>query len=219
MAEIPKTERNIVTPKTGRYYVLGKPDYSTENIWFALHGYGFLAKDFADNFADIVKEKNIIIVPEALNKFYVKGFHGKVGASWMTKEGRESEIKDYLNFLNNVYNQEVSKIFKPDLRISVLGFSQGTATATRWIMQNKFKVDRLILWGGGLARDIDYKKARITFASTDLIIVVGENDSFITDEKLSDETDLLDEHKIRYTLKRYPGRHELEKGLLAELLD
>ena len=218
MDESGKTEKNIVTPKTGRYYLLGKPDYGTENIWFALHGYGFLAADFAAEFSAAVKEKTIVIVPEALNKFYLKGFHGKVGASWMTKEDRENEIKDYLCFLNNVYGREVSRIFKPDLKISILGFSQGTAAAVRWTMQNKFKVDKLILWGGGLPRDIDYKKASITFASTKLIIVAGENDEFFTEDKLSEETVFLDEHKIRYTLKRYPGKHEPDKELLAELI-
>jgi predicted esterase len=218
MEEIFKTEKKIITPKTGRYYILGRPDRGAENICFALHGYGFLASDFADYFAAAVKDTTTVIVPEALNKFYVKGFQGKVGASWMTRNDRENEIKDYLNFLNNVYNQEIPKIFRPDLKISILGFSQGTATAARWIMQNKFKADKLILWGGGLPGDIDIKKARITFATTSLIIVVGENDEFVTVDKLSGEIEFLDENKIHYTLKRYPGRHEPDKELLAELL-
>jgi len=213
-----KTEKNIITPKTGKYYVLGDPGYQTKNIWFALHGYGSLASDFADYFNDIANQNTIVIVPEALNKFYLKGFYGKVGASWMTKNERENEIKDYINFLNNVYNQEVSKIFKPDLNINVFGFSQGTATASRWAMQNKFKVDKLILWGGGLPNDIDYKKARIIFTTSALTIVAGEDDEFITEENLSTQLQTLEENKIRYLLKRYKGKHELQKDLLNELM-
>ena len=106
------TEKHITTPKTGKYYVLGEPGNKTKNIWFALHGYGGTAADFADKFKNTLNESMIVIVPEALNRFYVKGFYGSVGASWMTNNERENEIKDYLNFLNNVYNHEVSKILK-----------------------------------------------------------------------------------------------------------
>jgi predicted esterase len=199
--------------------VLGNPDHSTKTVWFALHGYGHLSSEFADKLLGLVNDSTIVIVPEALNKFYVKGFYGKVGASWMTKEDRENEIKDYLNFLNNVYNQEISKIFKPDLKISLLGFSQGTATVVRWTMQNKFKADKLILWGGGLPRDIDYKKARITFSSTNLTIVAGNNDEFITEEKLSEEIKFLEDNKIRYSLNRYEGKHEIVSEVLTGLTD
>lgn len=213
-----KTEKNIVTPRTGRYYVIGDPGHKIKNIWFALHGYGNLASDFAEKFKDIVNESTIVIVPEALNKFYVKGFYGKVGASWMTKNGRENEIKDYINFLNNVCNQEVSKIFKPDLKINLFGFSQGTAAVSRWALQNKFKVDKLILWGGSLPKDIDYKKARIIFTTTALTIVVGKNDEFITEENISGELNILEEEKIRYQLKRYDGKHDIQNDILNELI-
>jgi predicted esterase len=213
-----KTEKNIITPKTGRYYLIGEPGYKTKTIWFALHGYGNLASDFAEMFNEIVNERTIVVVPEALNKFYVKGFYGNVGASWMTKNDRENEIKDYLGFLNNVYNQEVSKIFKPDLKINLFGFSQGTATASRWALQNRVKFDKLILWGGCLPRDIDYKKARIKFTSTELTVVVGENDELITEESVSEEIKILEEKKIRHTLKRYEGKHQLHDETLNELM-
>jgi len=213
-----KTEKNIITPKTGRYYVIGEPGYNTKTIWFAMHGYGNLASDFADKFKDIVNENTIVIVPEALNKFYVKGFYGKVGASWMTKNGRESEIKDYLGFLNNVYYQEVSKIFKPDLKINLFGFSQGTATASRWALQNRVKFDKLILWGGSLPGDVDYKKARITFTSTELTIVMGKSDEFITEEIISGELNILDENKISYLIKKYDGKHDIQNDILKELM-
>jgi predicted esterase len=213
-----RTEKKIITPKTGKYYILGDPGDKTKNIWFALHGYGNLASDFVDKFKDIANESTIVIVPEALNKFYVKGFYGKVGASWMTKNDRENEIKDYLNFLNNVYNREVSKIFKPDLKLNLFGFSQGTATASRWTLHNKFKVDKLILWGGSLPKDIDFKKARITFTTTALTIVVGKNDEFITEENLSGELKVLEEKKIRYVLKKYDGKHEIQNDVLNELM-
>ena len=104
------------------------------------------------------------------------------------------------------------------MKINLFGFSQGTATASRWALHNKFKVDKLILWGGGLPKDIDYKKARITFTTTELTLVVGKNDEFITEEKLSGELKILEEKKIRYLLKRYDGKHEVQNDILNELM-
>ena len=40
-----------------------------------------------------------IIAPQGLHKFYLEGTSGRVGASWMTKENREDDIKNYLVYL------------------------------------------------------------------------------------------------------------------------
>ncbi len=47
----------------------------------------------------------------------------------MTKEDRENEIADYVDFLDAVFGEVVT----PGARVTVLGFSQGVATAARWL--------------------------------------------------------------------------------------
>lgn len=208
----------IITPKIGRYYKIENSNNNIKNILFVLHGYGQLAKEFIENFETLKTNENIIIAPEALNRFYTKGFYGSVGASWMTKEDRENDIKDYLNFLNNVYNKENALIFSPALKINILGFSQGTATAIRWVLQNKVKAENVILWGGSFPRDADYKKASIIFKSTKLTLVFGTEDEFISTKIIKEEQDILDQNKISFTTKEYIGKHEIIADVLKELL-
>ena len=90
-------QKNITIPKTARYFVLGEASEQIEEIWFVIHGYGQLANYFIKKFEVLNNGKNLIVAPEALHRFYWKGFDGKVGASWMTNVERLEEIADYIN--------------------------------------------------------------------------------------------------------------------------
>lgn len=208
-------QHTIQTTKTARYYTLGELSNSTKEIVFAFHGYAQLAKEFINNFTSIVSDQRFIIAPEALNKFYFRGFNGKIGASWMTKEDRENEIKDYLSFLDNIYKQYSSQI-NDEIRITLFGFSQGGATASRWFVNSDLPNSNLILWGSSLSHDIDYDKLRQKLISK-IIIVIGENDEFISEESLKKEIGRLQEEKIDFELIKYPGKHNVQPGLLKEL--
>ena len=80
--------------------------------------------------------------------------NGRVVASWMTKDDRESEIEDYINYLNQVY--EMIKEKNKNVKIIAFGFSQGSSTISRWISQKNYKIDceRLILWSGSFPMDV-----------------------------------------------------------------
>lgn len=78
-----------------------------------------------------------IVAPEALNKFYVKGFSGKLGVTWMTKEDRLHEIEDYCCFLQKVYDEVTSGI-PEKVEITLLGFSQGC----RWAAIKKPRISK-----------------------------------------------------------------------------
>ena len=67
------------------------------------------------------------MAPEGLSRFYLDAGAGKVGASWMTKEDRAHEIEDYLSYL-----EQVRAAIIPPVPLTILGFSQGVATAARW---------------------------------------------------------------------------------------
>ena len=96
-------EHHIQTTRSARYYSLGSIEGEITEVWYVLHGYGQRAEDFIKNFLPITSEGILVIASEALSRFYVKGFAGEVGASWMTREDRMSEIKDYVRYLDNLY--------------------------------------------------------------------------------------------------------------------
>jgi len=206
---------HIQTTKTARYYTLGELNDSTDEIVFVFHGYEQLANDFIQNFTPIQSDNRFIIAPEGLNKFYVKGFRGNVGASWMTKEDRESEINDYLNFLNNIYSEYSSQI-NDNTKITLFGFSQGCATASRWFVDSNFNNTELILWGSFIPPDINYDKLR-SILKTRLKIVIGDEDEFISEDRIKSGEEILIEKNIIYELIKYPGKHKVQPGLFNQL--
>lgn len=210
-------QKYIETTKTARYYILGKPAKSLTNIWFVFHGYGQLAKEFIELFQAIVNDKILFVAPEAMNKFYARGFAGKIGATWMTKEDRENEIKDYVTMINNVYSEVCEIVDMIKVRINVLAFSQGGHTAIRWLNEKHIPVSRLILWGSGIPRDISYKSNLLYWNEIKIKLAVGNNDQFITEEKLNEELSFLSEQKINYELIKYDGFHEIDASNLKKI--
>lgn len=206
---------NIQTTKTARYYTLGELTDSIEEIVFVFHGYAQLAKDFILNFESIQSSSRLIVAPEGLNKFYIKGIRGNVGASWMTKEDRENEINDYINFLNNIYSKYSSQV-SDKIKITLFGFSQGCATASRWFVNSNFNNAELILWGSFIPPDIDYEKLRSKL-KTNLKIIIGDEDEFIPEDRIKLGEEILKKKKINYELIKYPGKHDVQPGLFNQL--
>ncbi len=154
-------ERHITVPRTARYYTLGEPGARTTEVWFALHGYGQLAAAFLSALEPLDDGSRLIVAPEALSRFYLGGVGSRaaaeraVGAAWMTREDRLAEIDDQVRYLDAVTRRcsPASRPITP--RVCVLGFSQGTTAAARWLALGTARVERLILWGGELPPDLD----------------------------------------------------------------
>lgn len=206
-----------------RYYTLGKLTSSTRQIWFVLHGYGQLARFFLKKF-NILSEQNIyVIAPEGLSTFYLENVsqrihsqHHRVGATWMTRENRIMNIENYINYLNKVYRSEVPFSFNGE--INVLGFSQGAATATRWVMDGAITPHRLMLWGGILPPDMNVEAGHEILKKIKVIEVFGKRDPFLTDERLMEETQLSDKLKIRPERIEFDGGHEILDTVLSQLI-
>ena len=127
-------EEKIVTQKTARVLMAGCDISSAEKILFALHGYAQTADDMVLSLAESLPANMCLIVPEALNHFYAKGFQGRVATCWMTRHMREDAIEDYCHYLQQVYHLYRNRT-RPDAQFLALGFSQGVATLSRWILR------------------------------------------------------------------------------------
>ena len=148
-------KKEITTAKTARYFILGEPNAEVDEVWIVCHGYAQLANYFLKKFECIQKPNRLIIAPEGLHRFYWNGFSGRVVASWMTKEDRLDDIKDYNQFLDNVV-EDIKSITEKEFELNVLGFSQGAATVCRWISHTRNKINKAILWGSVFPEDINY---------------------------------------------------------------
>jgi predicted esterase len=182
-----------------------------------LHGYGQLAADFAQAFAPIATPDRSVVAPEGLSRFYVDGMdeHEQVGASWMTREAREAEIEDYVRALDAT----VQNLSGDDLPSSlcVLGFSQGAATASRWALLGDTAVDRLVLWGGGPAHDLDLAHHADRLRALDLTLVAGTNDPYVSPARRQAAEERIRRHDIPVTVRTFDGGHRIDEALLQSL--
>lgn len=212
-------QHHLAVQRTARYYALGDPDTARER-WFVLHGYGQLAEYFIRPFAAMADAGRAVIAPEALSRFYVDGMreHERVGASWMTKADREHEIEDYLVYLDALASHLDTTAEGTAPTTGVLGFSQGAATASRWALLGQTDIDRLVLWGGRLAHDLDLAAHRSRLQRLDLTIVIGTEDEYISDERVAEEEARLDAHGIAYRTVRFDGSHRIDPDVLARVV-
>jgi predicted esterase len=214
-------EHHLRVTRTARYYVLGNLRGAIRDVWIACHGYGQLAAEFIRDLEPLRTPGRLVVAPEGLSRFYFEGgFHGpdsKVGATWMTREDRLAEIEDYVAYLDAVHDEVFTQADRKATKLTVLGFSQGTATVSRWATRGKVKPDRLVLWGGLLPPDVDLATARAPLGRLELVLVAGRRDRFVNAEKLSEQLAALSRVGIAARAVRHPGGHRLNAEVLTEL--
>jgi predicted esterase len=206
---------SIAVRKTARYFMLGEPGSDVRDIWFVCHGYGQLAADFLTCFTDLQAPGTLVIAPEGLHRFYWEKFSGKVVASWMTKEDREDDINDYVAFLSAVLN-EVKGECSGQVRLHVLGFSQGSATVCRWIDRSALKITSLIVWAGDVPEDLSSNFFQ-SLTDARSFLVVGTNDEFINEERLQKQVEILASRNFNPELIRFDGRHRIHTETLQRI--
>jgi predicted esterase len=198
--------------RTAHFYTLGEINPETKRVWIVIHGYGMLANYFIKKFEPLQYDSSLIVAPDGLSYYYLDEQHSRVGASWMTKNHRESEIHDHIAYLNQLYTHIVEQT-AANTEVNVLGFSQGVSTVVRWVAAGQVKVNRLVLWSGRLPEDGIQDGMR----GIEAHYVYGLQDEY---------RQWLDEEKQRVLLKRYygdyhwdtfDGGHRIPLDVLAKL--
>lgn len=195
--------------KNARIMHLKSETKRNTKLLIALHGYGQLATYFSRKFEQIHPDFDVLI-PEALNRFYLKGSSGRVGASWMTKEERESDIEDNQNYLSQLFSK-----YEPHYKqIILLGFSQGGATAARFCYRNKITISGLILWASVFPPDVNQES--ISLFEGEKYFVLGDNDEFFNEESQKEALDL--QTNLGYTNVYFEGKHDVDISVLNAIL-
>ncbi|MDZ4714460.1 MAG: alpha/beta hydrolase [Cytophagales bacterium] len=205
-----------------RYYTAGDLNASTRQVWIVFHGYGHLAQYFLRKFQSLTTDHTFIIAPEGLSRFYLSELtdvgrrDNKVGATWMTRENRLMDIENYIRYLDSVFEQELGTMAK--LPITLFGFSQGCATVCRWAVEGRVKFDRLILWAGLFPPDMDFEKGHEVLASRDTYMVIGDQDPFLTPERIKEFDQLADKLRIQPKKIQFSGEHEIHEETLRQFI-
>lgn len=203
-------EHRIQTTRRARYYTIGGGG-TVEEVWVVLHGHGQLASEFINYFKSIATPARLVVAPEALNHYYVEpGTSGrakdaKVGATWMTRLDRENDIADYVDFLDAVWGETAARA----ARVVALGFSQGVATACRWIAAGKSRVDRLVAWAGQLPPDVN--PSSFTKLSGGVTFVAGTTDEYSAWIAEGDHKARLEAVGIKPEVMTFDGGHRMDR--------
>lgn len=208
-------ERKVKVDKTFRYFTYGDPE-KAEHVWFVLHGYGQLAFYFLRKFNVLDPEKHFVVAPEGMHRFYLKGTSGRVGASWMTKEARLDDIDDNHNFLDTLSNEILSSYtFK---HRTLLGFSQGGATASRWHQRNTFKADNFVLWACVFPPDLEASYTDSVFQKSNNFFVIGTEDEYFQ-EQFDEILETYEKNLPDISIIKFKGPHNIHSSGLKALTD
>ncbi|HAA17052.1 MAG TPA: alpha/beta hydrolase [Cytophagales bacterium] len=203
----------------GRYIQLGELNDQTQELWIVCHGYGQLANYFANHFRVLESPTRCIIAPEGLNRFYLQGFSGRVGATWMTKEDRLVDIQNYLNYLEAIFHQVTKGMEVSRLKINVLGFSQGAATVSRWVTQSDIDFNRLILWAGIFPPDLNIPRSKKKLGSIRVDFVYGDEDPFLSkSDRVAEQRSIARMLGVEPTITQFHGEHVIDRDTLLGMV-
>lgn len=205
-------EHFIQIQKSARYFSEGNS--SSGKLLIVLHGYGQLAKYFIRKFSSVYDHWHVV-APEGLHRFYSNGNAGRVGASWMTKEAREKDIEDNMEWLQTLIHQLTAEQTYEE--IVLLGFSQGAATAARYFYSSQTKINRLIVWASVFPPDIDkthfFLKENRTSKN---VFVLGTKDEFFNENQQEEAVSFFRE--LNFEVVTFPGNHDIDEKTLGDIL-
>ncbi len=203
---------------------MGSFDGPLSEVWVVCHGHGQLAARFLSRFLPLERDDRLFIAPEALSRYYLTPPQGgphlpnmPVGATWMTSEDRECEIEDYVRYLDSLHDEIFSIVAREKVRLWILGFSQGTATAVRWVARGKVDPDRVVLWAGLLPPELNAQSAAALARRAPLTLVLGREDEFARPELVAAQEAKLSELRVPHETIRFDGGHEIVPDTLRSV--
>ena len=215
---------HIEVPRTARFWTLEPTEGVPKGTLYALHGYGQLAEFFIRKFQPVADTGWRVVAPEGGHRFYLEGFSGRVGASWMTKEDRLSDIADYVRYLDLLRAERQTTDPEPHV---LLGFSQGVATALRWLIMGSAGPESwhgIVAHSGVIPPDLPQAGKGLSKA-VPLHLIAGRNDAFI--DNMEHRFDSAEQEWVRLGGKTedcrrhtFEGGHEVDvPSLIAVLQD
>ncbi|MGB5607881.1 alpha/beta hydrolase [Eudoraea sp.] len=209
-------EKSVSYNSTNTYETLNDFTDKTKNVWIVFHGIGYLSKYFLKYFDELNPLDNYIIAPQAPSKYYLNNSYKHVGASWLTKENTQTEIKNNLNYLDAIIEEET---MLSTHNLIIFGFSQGVSMAARWVAQRKIICNQLVLYAGGIPNELNKNDFAHLGANTLISIIIGNQDEYLTEDRLSIEREKSQAiFNGRAKEHIFDGGHIVKKELINSLI-
>lgn len=208
-------ERRFEVRRNARVVMHGDPAAASE-VWFLLHGYGQLARSMLQSCATLAAPRRLLVAPEALSRFYLRGGGGPVGASWMTREDRAAEIGDQIRYLDGVAEWISAELGCGARTRVAMGFSQGAQAAWRWAAHGATPLARVIGWGSDVPGDLDLATAS-RLSAVRATLVRGARDAIHTSEMVEKDRERAARAGLELEVFEFDGAHAVDADVLARL--
>jgi predicted esterase len=199
---------------TARYYTLGNLTPETREVWVCLHGYGQLGELFAPKFEALADKGVFVVAPEAFQRFYLIGDWNKVGCSWMTRDLREHDIVNNNRYIQEAVEEATAGLDWSNVRLTILGFSQGASTAWRFARHTPLEVANLILWAGTFP---DEPLSPEKLAKLKIFSPMGDKDEYLTPERIAAHQVVVDKMGIKPVIVPFVGGHTIPADILEDV--
>lgn len=206
-------KQELIPVERSMRYTLREANNATEILVYLLHGYGQLTEFFIRKISSLLPENVTLVAPEGLHRFYLEGTSGRVGASWMTREMREVDILENTLSLDKLHRKLLNQ-FQPNKTL-VIGFSQGGATATRWIANGDISPNGFVSWASVFPPDVS-NTAGFGNKQFKKWFVLGDEDPYFSKESAAECCQFYAESG--FEVLRFHGQHVLEQTIIEQLI-
>ncbi len=177
------TEKEITYKTNNSYETLNRLTDATKNVWLVFHGMGYLSKYFLKYFKSLDKNENYIIAPQAPSKYYIQPkMH--VGANWLTRDNTEVGMRNIMNYLDAVIENEM---IPKDKNLIVFGYSQGVSIATRYVSKRQLQPLQLVLHSGGIPKELTPDDYGYLNADCNVKLIYGTEDEYLDEARIEIE--------------------------------
>ncbi len=207
-------EKEIFYSSSNSYSTMNSRTNKTKYIWFVCHGMGYLSRYFLKYFKQLDPEEHYFIAPQAQSKYYIAPEFKHVGASWLTRENTVKETENVMRYFDAVLEKED---LPDDLKINIVGYSQGVSVAMRYLAKRQLNCNHLILMSGGIPKEL--VAADFEFLECPVTMLYGTKDEFMDDERMSYESKRL--HELfgpDVTIVPFDGNHKVNVELINSIL-
>ena len=143
------------------------------------------------------------------------GVTGRVGASWMTREDRLTEIENQFVYIDEVLKAVGDLSGK---KLTYFGFSQGTATMGRYAAHAKRPFEQMIIWAGTFPPDTNPDDWKFLTGSEGIHYFTSKEDIYFKEEMIAQQNDVVEKAMGRTPeLHWYNGGHRVISELLPAL--